>query len=169
MKPREEYLISIGLDHEDMKSWRIKWSHLKTSASYAKKECNLTFEDYTKIAAESGIKSPDQIDRTLDSYCLGRIGDIGPYEIGNCRFITHRQNHKERINNGGSSKIKSMIKNNGGTNRRRFRLVSPEGKIFIDSNLSKFCSNNALNKFNMFRVCKGISDSHKGWTGEYIE
>jgi hypothetical protein len=31
-------------------------------------------------------------------YCLARYGDTGPYEIGNCRFITCAENWEEYKN-----------------------------------------------------------------------
>ena len=49
---------------------------------------------------EAGIVS-SQLGIALDKYVLARNGDKGPYKLGNCRFITQRENMIERNNNHG--------------------------------------------------------------------
>ena len=38
----------------------------------------------------------EQIGKGRGQYALARIGDTGPYAIGNCRFVTMEENIKER-------------------------------------------------------------------------
>ena len=55
---------------------------------------DLTREDIETMLTEAGITIYD-VGNGAGAYCLGRYGDTGPYAIGNCRFITHRENGRE--------------------------------------------------------------------------
>lgn len=46
---------------------------------------------------------------------------------------------------------------------KEFKLISPQGNVVTVFNLAKFCRDNNLNKANLYKVCKGIRRSHKGW------
>lgn len=59
-------------------------------------EFKLSFEEYCNLIDEAGITVYD-IGIGADDYCLGRIGDKGAYEVGNCRFITNEQNRLEQL------------------------------------------------------------------------
>jgi len=77
--------------------WKVKRSNCKKDPGFT-----LTFEQLEQLVEEAGIV-PSQIARTAGGYALGRYGDTGPYEMGNCRFITASQNSTERNTHGGRS------------------------------------------------------------------
>ena len=58
-------------------------------------EWRLSYRDLCTLLEEAGITSADMSGHRADGYVLGRYGDTGPYEIGNCRFITVRENLAE--------------------------------------------------------------------------
>jgi hypothetical protein len=45
------------------------------------------------FSAGIGVK---QIGKSSSDYCLARLGDTGPYALGNCRFITVAENLREK-------------------------------------------------------------------------
>lgn len=49
-----------------------------------------------------------------------------------------------------------------------FKVQSPDGTVYIGTNISKFCHEHELNTGAMSTVCTGKAKHHKGWTGEYI-
>ena len=57
-------------------------------------ECSLTPKDIIALLDEAGITIDDVLQGKKENrYLLGRYGpDIGPYEMGNCRFITWSEN-----------------------------------------------------------------------------
>lgn len=67
----------------------------KASAQGNHVECLLSYHDYCVLVQEARIKSSD-IGYKGNCYDLARYNDEGPYAIGNCRFITHSENLKER-------------------------------------------------------------------------
>lgn len=99
-KERRKYLIKLGLNSDHTLIWSSKYGRLRDRAKYNGIEFNLSFNDYVNMAVEAGINSPDQIGRNSGKYCVGRIGDLGGYTNGNCRFITTDHNHKEAVING---------------------------------------------------------------------
>lgn len=76
-----------------------KFRDKKNQARIRGIEFNLTLEDYVSLMESANITAYD-IGSKADQYCLGRIGDSGAYEIGNCRFITMNQNREESKING---------------------------------------------------------------------
>jgi hypothetical protein len=97
MDGRADHLRKIGLNPSEVRLWSKNWSNLKAGAKRDRKECDLTFEEYTELAAIAGLKSADQVGKGRDDhYQMGRIGDRGGYTLGNCRFITKRDNLEER-------------------------------------------------------------------------
>ncbi|USE39519.1 hypothetical protein [Endozoicomonas sp. SCSIO W0465] len=48
-----------------------------------------------QLVFNAGLSHPKQIGLASNDYQLGRIGDTGGYVMGNCRFITQKQNKKE--------------------------------------------------------------------------
>lgn len=75
----------------NMSATRTKWRAKKYHAAEHGIDFNLSFEDYASLLVEAGITEAD-VGRGAEKYCLGRYGDEGPYELGNCRFITNREN-----------------------------------------------------------------------------
>lgn len=169
---------SLGLDRNDLDSWISKWTAIKDNAK-GKCEFSLTFNQYTQLAVEAGILEPSQIGVSIDSYQMGRIGDIGNYELGNCRFITKAQNLAEQKDNGGTSdqamKMRCRTKLNHNSvaisadkNSKMFEVVSPGGITYTGKNLKQFCLDHGLNVGNFSRVCQGLAKQSKGWTGKYV-
>lgn len=66
--------------------------------------CFLTFDDFCQLLIDAGIKSSD-LGFTGNYYVLARYNDTGNYELGNCRFITHKENMAEQKN------LKDKIRN----------------------------------------------------------
>jgi hypothetical protein len=69
---------------------------------FACKRCNaskegiyfkLTLEEYIALSKEANITSTDI---KPNGYHLSRFNDSGAYEVGNCRFLFHKENIKER-------------------------------------------------------------------------
>ena len=52
---------------------------------------------------------------------------------------------------------------------REFILIDPNGVEHRGKNLSEFCDNHGLRKFNVYNVFAGRQSNHKGWTGRYVE
>lgn len=80
---------------------RHKWIQKKHNAHREQHlEFYLSFDEFCQLMDDAGITS-SQLGIALDRYVLARKGDTGPYEIGNCRFITQRENMIERNENHG--------------------------------------------------------------------
>ncbi len=77
--------------------WRYKHSQ-RTSKRYDREghriEWKLTLDEMVQLAEEAGI-TPDQVGTKNTDHLLGRINDLGNYEVGNCRFITVLDNKIE--------------------------------------------------------------------------
>lgn len=58
-------------------------------------EFSLTLLDVAKLLKKAGLKSSDW--GREGGFDLARYGDIGGYEIGNCRFLSHLENMRERV------------------------------------------------------------------------
>ncbi|RYE95686.1 MAG: hypothetical protein EOO77_42410, partial [Oxalobacteraceae bacterium] len=61
--------------------WRAKYTSQRDKAKIRGIEWKLTFEEWDKWWVDSGHKS--ERGRFRGNYCMARIGDTGPYEIGN--------------------------------------------------------------------------------------
>lgn len=153
-------LQKIGINPEDWFAWRRKWRDLRGNASRRGLECKLTFRQYMFLVRKAGITSPQQIGRASTKFQMGRIGDSGDYEIGNCRFISARINLDERAANGGNASIGRKLS-------RRFRVDSPKRNTYLGMNLRAFCTEYGLDYSCMKSVCSGAKPHHKGWTGRY--
>lgn len=171
-----------------MSTWERKWNTKRRNPK-SRGIFFLSLEEYIGLAKEAGLTDPNQIGRTNEKYCLGRIGDVGNYEIGNCRFITNLQNQKERKQNGGASragkKISENIKNNGlselqvaamkyqhsiaterlvKSRRVNYSFLSPDGVRYEGTNISEFCRKMGLKKSTMTGLHDGYVKIAKGWT-----
>lgn len=168
VKERGIFLQSIGLDPDDALRWASKWQNLRSHSKSRGAVCNLTFEEYMGLVCEAGINNPDQIGRKAHLYQMGRIGDTGNYELGNCRFITMAQNAQEKLINGGYEVSDSQRKRVAEFHGKRYRVVSPDGEVFEGKNLNQFCKEHGLDQGNMSGVCNGHQKHSKGWTGVYL-
>lgn len=72
-----------------------KWYNKRVNAKAEGLECKLTFDEYCQLVDEAGLVS-SQLGFTGEGYVLARYNDTGNYEIGNCRFITQKENSDEK-------------------------------------------------------------------------
>lgn len=179
-KQRQEWMSENGFNPDEVTTWRLMWQRLKYHASTRDLECNLSFEEYLTLAKNAGLYDPALIGRSKGDYQLGRYGDKGNYTINNCRFILKEINRKEMTENGGdkamAESLRGRTKETHKGNKtqseklsKNFRLISPDGVVFLGTNLREFCKVHNLNRGNMSSVCRGEMKSYKGWTGEYLE
>lgn len=178
--------------------WHKKYVTLRANAPKRGVLMKLTFAQYKRLAKRAGITDPEQIGNKPGKFQMGRKGDKGNYEWGNCRFITLEQNREEQHQNGGN--IRGALKRKGYTKdnrpaiaamaedfrtrskkthayiRRRAKKVSkgfvafsPEGKKYTGVNLTEFCEKHGLSQGNMSNVCRGTREHYKGWTVKYVE
>ncbi|CAM0015714.1 hypothetical protein VPHK397_0087 [Vibrio phage K397] len=139
----------------------------------------MTFEEYAQLALDAGIWA-DDIGRSSNQYHLSRIGDTGDYTVGNCRFIQHCDNNKERMENGGSKSQADKItgrtyENHEGRRTQAEKLsmyyvvTSPEGVEEVCQGLNRYCRDNDISSPNyMHDVANGKRDNHKGWRARKI-
>lgn len=176
---RTDLLLELGIDVSLLSGWVDQWQGLKDTSKQRGHSFNLSFDEYMRLVKDAGLSHHNQIGKSIDSYQMGRIGDIGPYSSGNCRFITKRQNQIESKENGrtnliwanraGANKSNDMSIAAGALKQsKNFRLTSPNGEVFVGRNLTEFCHKNNLNRGEMSSVCAGKVKHHKGWVGEYI-
>lgn len=174
---REEYLNNIGLNSADIVDWVYKWSNLRSNSVYC--DFKLSFDQYIQLAVDAGLTSPNQIGHGSDSYCMGRLGDRGDYELGNCRFITQKQNQQERVLNGGSEisaakkrgtrkETHESVRSQSDKNSKNYILIDPNGEEHRIRNLNEFCKNRGLNQGNMCAMINGGNKHCKGWTGKIL-
>lgn len=120
-----KYVASLGFPVDDVSKWMRKYYKLRGNVPLRGVELKLSFLDYITLAKEAGITDPDQIGSGRGKYQIGRIGDSGNYEIGNCRFITKEQNLLEMIENGGTQSHARKIS-------KRYVVFSQAGKGMRD-------------------------------------
>ena len=159
--------------------WYKKYLNIKGRAKERGVDFLLSLEEYKQLAFDVGIKEASEIGRTSGKFHLGRIGDKGPYAVGNCRFIPREQNDLEALNNGAYDEVSRLRTgtsklNDGGrlaTSKkleRAFEITSPEGVTIKGVNITEFCQQNNLDQGAISRVFHGKSKHHKGWIGKYI-
>lgn len=90
-----DYISDLEDELDDDHKLFSKWSQKKSNAKTMGNECLLTFDDYCQLVKEAGLVS-SQLGINGEGYDLARYGDQGPYELGNCRFITHAENNWEK-------------------------------------------------------------------------
>ena len=179
-KERQQWMSENGFNPDEVTTWRLMWQRLKYHASTRDLECTLSFEEYLTLAKNAGLYDPKLIGRNKGNYQLGRYGDKGNYTVNNCRFILKEINRKEMTENGGdkamAESLRGRTKETHSGNKtqseklsKNFRLISPNGVVFLGTNLKEFCKAHNLNRGNMSSVCRGEMKSYKGWTGEYLE
>lgn len=193
------FLARHGFSTSDARKWVRKWRNLKARTNHTGTEMTLSLKCYVLKAKAAKIVSPDQIGRKPHLYQLGRYGDSGGYTKNNCRFITMRQNLRERKINGGAQacgdkirgrtklndkSVASMAaimasrnkKNHSGVaagalkKSRSYVIISPDGKKYVGRNLKEFCIEHGLKGPTMSRLLRGIyKTAHGGWKGHYTD
>lgn len=91
--PREKDILETLLDDDGLLYQKYKAKCY--NGKFQGHECLLTFHEYCLLVQEAGLVS-SQLGYKGEKYDLARYNDEGNYEIGNCRFITHKENLKER-------------------------------------------------------------------------
>jgi hypothetical protein len=177
-------VIALGFPAADAQEWAKKHSAHVGHAAARGLRSELTFQEYVTKAAEAGLQRPAQVGLRVDDFVLARIGDVGDYTSGNCRFITGRQNQIESVENGrraiafqkasatmtGRTKdTHAGIKAQAEKLSKRFLLNAPDGMEHRGINVSEFCKANGLNVFSVYDVFSGRRKHHKGWTGQYLD
>lgn len=141
-------------------------------------EHDLTFKQFMRLAQRAGLTSPEDIGKSPSSYQLGRVGDKGGYTLGNCRFITQRQNLEERRINGGNAEVSRKLTGRNASNdegraevsrklrgrsknshaylqeqadRQGFGFVifAPDGTRYKGSNVTEFCTSTKMRKHKL--------------------
>lgn len=90
--PENVSLLEPELDDDGKLYNKFRMKHY--NAKVMKIPCYLTFHEYCTLMKEAGIISSN-LGTSGDYYELARYGDKGPYQVGNCRFITHKENMQE--------------------------------------------------------------------------
>lgn len=72
-----------------------RYINKKYAAKYVNIEFDLTFNEYCELVSNAGLKSSN-LGYNGDNYVLARYNDTGGYSKNNCRFITQKENMKER-------------------------------------------------------------------------
>lgn len=161
-KARRMFMDTVGLNPDHLTGWRVKWKGLKQNAGKRDADFTLTFEEYVTIGIESGLSHIDEIGSKVGRYGMARLGDVGPYSYGNCRFLTTTDNIAERTVNGGTSRqIEKMS--------RSFIATSPDGVEYVGNNLTKFTRDNGLCADYLGKIARGLHVSRLGWKCEYLD
>lgn len=74
---------------------RQRFSNKRVNAKKEGIEFELTFKEYCQLVEEAGLIS-SQLGFKGENYVLARYNDEGPYKVGNCRFITQKENMAEQ-------------------------------------------------------------------------
>lgn len=96
---RKEFSV-LGLDGFD--DWYYRYRNHVDSSKRRGINSELTFTEYVELAGAAGIINPADIGRKLGKFVLGRYGDAGDYKVGNVRFITVEENHREAYETGAN-------------------------------------------------------------------
>jgi hypothetical protein len=194
-----EFAKSAGFSNRLAELWYSKYLTLRRNSKHEDRgDLKLSFQQYLKLALRAGLTSPNQIGNRPGKYQLGRIGDNGDYEVGNCRFITFEQNYEEWVSNGGRERsiekradynkdtrpaMAAMAEEYRNRNKRTheyiakkaerqsrlFKVKSPDGQTYSGRNLKEFCDEHGLHQGCMHIVCSGHRPHHKNWTGRYTD
>jgi hypothetical protein len=73
------------------------WTRKRYSSKYRKIPFNLSGAEMIELFELAGITPADITNKDPNGYNLCRVGDEGPYEMGNCYFATHSDNGKRVI------------------------------------------------------------------------
>ena len=86
---------SVPILNEETKAIWWYWRNKKKGSLRDDKSFTLSATDMVQLFTEAGITAAD-IGHAGHQYQLGRYGDTGGYEMGNCRFITKKENLQEK-------------------------------------------------------------------------
>jgi hypothetical protein len=170
MLTRERQLSIIedlGLNSNHRKKWYRKYRNLVGNAVQRDAECLLSFRQYLKLAIKAQLFHPDLIGRTAGKFVMGRLGDMGNYEWGNCRFITVEQNRLEKDLYGGTAAMALAKTGRNSTNDISVRTAAAKRRgrnKFNHEGVARMAENKrGRNKNNDPGVCR-MSQKLKGRT-----
>jgi hypothetical protein len=86
----------------------------------------LTFEQWLKIWTDSG--QLENAGKHKGQYCMARLGDKGPYKVGNVRIISVEQNHRE-LRHTAENKEKARLRWLGRTHKESTKQKQSKGKM----------------------------------------
>lgn len=143
---------------------RLKYKNTKARAKKRGIAFHLSIVEYSQLLQEAGITAED-VGQGASDYCLGRYNDEGDYKIGNCRFITASQNHKEGmiskpihcLSLGGGSH--DSVKGNKHYSSRGY-VVTPWGTF----ETLQQAADHPLATCNSKTVCKRIHRQESGYS-----
>lgn len=80
-----------------------------------------------------------------------------------------KNEHKLRSSGKDRSRNRSTtLFGNERNAKKQYQATSPNGEVFVISNMRKFCREYNLNQTCMTRVCKGKLSNHFGWVAIYL-
>lgn len=80
---------------DDDEKLKRKWINKRVNATAENIGFNLTYDEFCILVEEAKLVSSD-LGFTGNNYVLARYNDTGDYIVGNCRFITHKENMAEQ-------------------------------------------------------------------------
>ena len=149
----------------------IKYQRLVGNADLKGIKVMLTFDQYLKLAYNVGMNSPTEIGTKMNSYQMGRIGDVGDYIQGNCRFIPRTQNMQERTDNGGAKRQGDKIRGikdprrgivHKGVNNRRFcgYYITPKGRFVTTHEAAEANGCGTMTVYDRCKKCDRVISRH---------
>ena len=127
-------------------------------------KCHLTLEQLDQLLDDAGI-TMDDVGQQSQQYCLGRYGDTGNYEMGNCRFITIRENVQEALK--GKTRPDEIGKKIS-KSRKGFRMSEEQKKAISETKTGSTWSQQRRETYNNMtpeqkaQWLKNKSDAVKG-------
>lgn len=127
-----------------------------------------TPEVILKLRIASSGKSPSLSTRTkLSILNKGKVlsaehrRKIGQGNKGKKRS----QSAREKVSNAqrGKKELPENVAKRAESNRKAYRVISPDGCEMIIQNLKRFCQENQLRYSGMVNVANGYDRSHRGW------
>ncbi len=121
-------LDPIELELDDDGKLYLKYKAKIYNGKYQDNPCLLSFHEYCELVKEAGLKSSD-LGYSGNKYDLARYNDEGPYEVGNCRFITHLENIRERkisnkmLETARKAQLKSLEQYRQNPEKRRMSIM----------------------------------------------
>ena len=88
-------ILSVYDDIDDDGKLKKRYINKKYAARYVNIDFDLSFNEYCELVSKAGLKSSN-LGYNGDKYVLARYNDTGGYNKHNCRFITQKENMKER-------------------------------------------------------------------------
>ena len=90
-----EHVKRVGKWRENNPMQCSFWDH-KSAAKRRNIPFLFTFDEWREIWIARG--KWEQRGNAADQYCMARLGDSGPYAVGNVRICTQRENNEEQAN-----------------------------------------------------------------------